>query len=158
MDFLANHYRMFAIIDEVFDMRNDPDQLQVDETVMQKLAAIHPATMGEVADENGPLIWSLMIPTTAAVMQKFLAGEIAENQLLEQTRPGEKYDCIYLCSVSTLPEKRSKGETKKLCLQQINAIRKDHAITSLYVWAFSKEGEQLADTLGKMSGLPVYKK
>jgi len=155
---LPNFQRMLQLIEEVFDMRNDPDQLQVDQDVLKKLAAIHPSTRGEVADANGPLIWSLVIPTTAAVMQKFISGEISENEILQETSPGQIFESIYLCSVTTLPEKRGKGETKKLCLEQINAIRADHPIESLYVWAFSDEGEKLAEALGKTCGLPVFKK
>ena len=158
MELLPNHYRMFALIDEVFATRTDPDQLQVSETQREKLQAIHPATMGEVADENGPLIWLLLIPTTKPVMEKFLAGTISENQLLEQTNLGEKYDCIYLCSVTTLPEMRGKGETKKLCLKQINAIRKEHDIKTLFVWAFTEGGDSLAESLGKTCNLEVYKR
>jgi hypothetical protein len=45
-----------------------------------------------------------------------------------------------------------------LCLQQIDAICQDHSIQSLYVWAFSEEGEKLADALGKTLGMPVFKK
>jgi len=153
-----NYHKMFIIIEEVFSTRNDPDQLQVDEHVMKKLSMIHPATLGEFADENGPLIWVLLIPTTSRVMNDFLSGKISEKEILAQTNPGEKFDCIYLCSVTTLHEKRGKGETKKLCLRQIEAIRKDYPVKALFVWAFSPEGERLADSLGKSCNLPVYKR
>lgn len=155
---LPNFHRMFTIIDEVFATRNDPHQLQVDDAVIQKLVAIHPATLGELANSDGPLIWVLLIPTHKLVMEKFLAGEINERQILEQTYPGELYDCIYLCSVTTLREVRGKGETKKLCLNQINSIRSDHPIEALFVWSFSDEGELLADSLGRSCGVPVFKR
>lgn len=153
-----NYQKMFAIIDEVFATRNDPSQLQVDENVMKKLAAIHPATMGEVADEKGPLIWVLLIPTSRQVMNEFINGKISEREILEKTQPGEGYECIYLCSVSTLKEMRGKGETKKLCLNQINAICKDHPVKNLYVWAFSEAGEKLAECLSTETGLELKKR
>jgi len=54
-----NYHRMFDLIDEVFSTRNDPNQLLVNEDVIQKLNSIHPATLTELADDNGPLIWVL---------------------------------------------------------------------------------------------------
>jgi hypothetical protein len=153
-----NYQKMFAIIDEVFSTRNDPSQLQVDEEVMKKLAAIHPSTMGEVADEKGPLIWVLLIPTSIQVMDEFISGKISEREILEKTQPGQNYDCIYLCSVSTLKEMREKGETKKLCLDQIKSICKDHPVKYLYVWAFSDAGERLAESLSAASGIELKKR
>lgn len=158
MSLPPNYHRMFTIIDEVFSTRNDPNQLQVDETVMQKLGALHEATLGEIADENGPLIWVLLIPTSREVMERFLADEISERQLLDHTQAGETYTCLYLCSVTTLPEKRGQGATKKLCLENIEAIRADFPIEALYVWAFSEAGERLAEALGRETALPVFKK
>jgi hypothetical protein len=146
---LPNFSRMLSLIDEVFDTRKDPNQLQVTQQVMKKLEKIHPATLSEFADENGPVVWVLVIPTTTVVMNDFLSRKISEKDILTQTKPGEKYTCIYLCSVTTLPEYRGKGESKKLCLQAIQSICKDHPIEALFVWSFTKEGEKLAASLAK---------
>src|ERR1043165_4164813 len=102
----SNFNRMMKGIDEVFATRNDPDQLQVTPGQIKKLQALHPASLSELADENGPLIWVLMIPTTNKIMKDFLAGIISENELLNQTTPGMSYESVYLCSASTLPEAR----------------------------------------------------
>ncbi|MBK9191488.1 MAG: hypothetical protein IPM77_08200 [Crocinitomicaceae bacterium] len=125
---------------------------------MKKLAALHPATMGEVADEKGPLIWVLLIPTTQHVMEEFIAGKISEREILEKTSPDQKFECIYLCSVSTLKEMRGKGETKNLCLNQFKSICKDHPVKNLYVWAFSESGEKLAESLAAETGLELKKR
>lgn len=158
MEMLPNHYRMFEIIDEVFATRSDPDQLQVDEKIIAKLQQIHPATIGELADHNGPLIWCLLIPTTNKVKEDFVAGKISENDLFNQTHPGEVFDCIYLCSVTTLPEQRGQGKTMQLCLEGIKRIQEDHPVKSLFVWAFSEGGDKLAESLSKKTGLPLEKR
>jgi hypothetical protein len=158
MSQLPNFAKMFAVIEETFAMRNDPDQLQVTEKDQKKLQAIHPATLNELADKNGPLIWVLLIPTTKKVMDDFLSGRITERQVLENTEPGQAYDAIYLCSVTTLPEVRGKGESKKLCLKAIEAIRNDHPIQYLFTWPFTEEGRLLARSLGKLVGLPVLER
>jgi len=95
---------MLAIIDEVFETRDDPEQIQVTQQQLKKLQAIHPATLSELADENGPVIWILIIPTTKIIMQEFLEDKISEKALLEKTQAGINYDCIYLCSATKLPE------------------------------------------------------
>ncbi len=147
MPILPNFQRMMSLIDEVFATRNDPGQLQVDGKVMHKLESIHPATLSEFADVNGPVIWALIIPTTRVVMNDFLVGKISEKEILQNTEPGESYDCIYLCSVTTLPEYRGKGDTKKLCIEAVQSVCNDHSITTLFVWPFTKEGENLAKAL-----------
>ncbi|MGZ3899186.1 MAG: hypothetical protein ACXVO9_13390 [Bacteroidia bacterium] len=153
-----NFSRMMKVIDEVFATRKDPDQLQVTPQQLKKLEKIHPATLSELSDDNGPLIWVLVIPTTTNVMREFVKGNISEKELLERTNPGDSYECIYLCSASTLPEIRSKGKTKKLCLEAINAIRKDHPVKTLFVWPFTREGNALAETLAKECGLKLLKR
>jgi hypothetical protein len=153
-----NFQRMLQLIDEVFATRNDPGQIHVNQKQLKKLEAIHPATLTEFADENGPLIWILVIPTTKKIMQDFLHGTITEKQLLERTKVPAVYDCIYLCSATTLPELRGKGKTKELCIKAINDIRKDHPIESLFVWPFTKEGEKLAGSIAQECGLQLFKK
>lgn len=141
------------IIDDVFATRKDPDQLQVTPGQQKKLLAIHPATLSEYSNDDGPLIWALMIPTTRPVMEEFIQKRISEKQLLDSTSPGEEYDCIYLCSVTTLPEARGQGLTKQLCLDAINAIRTQHPIKTLFAWPFTTGGEKLARSLSNATGL-----
>lgn len=151
----SNYERMMEIINEVFATRNDPDQLQVTRDDVKRLQAIHPATLSEYNEGEGPIVWLLIIPTTNEIMEKFLRGEISENQVLQRTKPGEKYDAIYLCSATTLPEYRGKGITTRIALEAIDAIRKDHPITSLFVWPFTEQGKHLAEKLAAKTGLTL---
>ncbi len=149
---------MLQLIDEVFATRQDPDQLQVTREQIEKLNKIHPAALTEEADENGPVIWVLMIPTTRAIMKDFIAKEISEKELLDKTKPGQSYDCIYLCSATTLSEYRGKGKTRELCLKAIADIVKDHPINTLFVWPFTKEGDGLAGSLARTCKLDLLKR
>lgn len=128
-----NYSKMMAVIDEAFATRTDPNQLQVNQHDIEKLNQLHRACLNEKSNEEGPLIWCLIFPTTSELMEQFLAKKISETELLHQTPLSKNLDCIYLCSVSTLPEERGKGETKKLCLHAINEIRKDYPIQKLFV-------------------------
>jgi hypothetical protein len=150
--------RMIQLVTEFFDVKNDPDQLSVDEKVMERLNKIHPACMSEYNEGDGPIVWILMIPTTEATMKRFLAKEISETQLLEETPIGGKYEAIYLCSASVLEEYRRKGLAKKVGYDAIKSIMKDHPIKALYYWSFSPEGQALAEKASKELNLPLYKR
>lgn len=91
-------------------------------------------------------------------MRQFLEGKLNEKQLLDKTAPGSEYSCIYLCSATTLPEARGKGETKKLCISAIKEIQKTNPVKTLFVWPFSPEGERLAESVAMECGLDLQKK
>ena len=153
----SNLSRMLALIDEVFATRNDPAQLQVNEQVIAKLEQIHPATLSEYNEGNGPAVWILLIPTTTELMNLFLTGHISEQELFDRTQPAMQYEAVYLCSATALPEYRGKGHAKKLCLEAIEHIRSQHPLKALFVWPFTKEGNALAEKIAIQSGLPLKK-
>lgn len=155
---LSNLERMIQLADEVFEVRTDPNQLNVDDTVIKRLKNIHPATMSEYDDGNGPVAWILAIPTTLELMNKFIEHKISEKELYELTPLNIKYAALYLCSALVLEEYRGKGIAKKLTVQAIENIKKDHPIKALFVWAFSKEGEALAEKVASITKLPLNKR
>ena len=155
---LSNYERIIQLADEVFSSRTDPDQLNVDENVMAHLQLIHPDTMSEYDDGNGPVCWILCIPTTLDLMTKFINQEISERELYESTPLNTKYESIYLCSALLLEEFRGKGIAQSIAVKAIESIKQDHSIKALFFWAFSKEGEKLAEKLSGLIGLPLYKR
>ncbi len=152
----SNFERMMEIIDGVFETRNDPDQLQVSEQDIERLQALHPATLSEYNEGQGPCIWVLLIPTKKEIMNEFLAGKISENGILQQTKPLTKFEAIYLCSATTLPEYRGKGLTSKLTVDGISSICSENPVTDLFVWPFTKEGEILARKIADQLKLPLH--
>ena len=129
---MSNFERMIRLADEVFDVKDDPDQLDVNEQVLVRLRKLHPATVFGWADPvNGPVAWVLLIPTTEALMNDFLEKKITEKGLYEMTQPGASYDAIYLCSAMVLEEYRRKGIAKQLTLDAIEKICRDHPIKAL---------------------------
>jgi hypothetical protein len=155
---LSNYERMIQLSDEVFSSRTDPDQLNVDEKVMKHLQLIHPDTISEYEEGNGPICWILCIPTTLDLMNQFIDQKISERELYELTPLNAKYEAIYLCSALLLEEFRGKGIALNIAIQALERIKIDHAIKALFFWAFSKEGEKLAEKVSGLMGLPLYKK
>jgi hypothetical protein len=154
----GNLERMIALADEFFDAKNDPGQIAVDEEVMQTLRGIHPATMSEERDSNGPIAWVLVIPTSHSVMEEFLRNEIGEKALLDKSVSAHSYDSVYLCSALVLPEHRKKGIARKLALDAVRAIQADFPINALYCWAFSEEGKHLARSIAGELRLPIFQR
>jgi len=153
-----NLQRLIELADSVFDTKNDNNQLDVNEDVLFKLQKIHPSTISEYNEGNGPIAWVLLIPTTEKLMTKFIKKDISEKQLFELTPLNVKYKALYLCSALVLEEFRNKGITKRLTLSAIENIRKTHPIKSLFVWPFSPEGNIVAENIANTSQLPLLKR
>jgi hypothetical protein len=154
----TNFERMIALSDEVFSSRTDPDQLNVNEKVMEHLQLIHPDTISEYDDGNGPVCWILCIPTTLDLMNQFINKEISERELYELTPLNAKYEAIYLCSALLLEEFRGKGIAQRLGIKAMENIKKDYSIKALFTWSFSKEGEKLSEKVSALMDLPLYKR
>jgi len=152
---LSNYERMIQLADEVFAAKTDPHQLDINEQVLDRLRKIHPATVSEYDDGNGPVAWILLIPTTTELMNQFIEGSISEKELFELTQLNSKYEALYLCSAMVLEEYRRKGIAKRLTLKAVDALRKDHPIKSLFVWTFSTEGLLGAEALARLTSLPL---
>lgn len=155
---LSNFERLINLADEVFAVKSDPSQLDVNAEVLARLKKIHPATISEYNEGNGPVAWVLLIPTTTELMNKFVEEKITEKELYERTPLQATYDAIYLCSALVLEEYRRKGITRNLALKAIRRIRKKHPLKAAFVWAFSPEGDRAAETIARLAELPLYKR
>ena len=155
---MSNYDRMIKLADDVFASRKDPNQLNVDEAVMERLQKLHPSSLNEYDNGEGPVAWILVFPTTTELMNSFVNQAISEKELFDLTPLNAKYDALYLCSALVLEEYRGQGIAKKLTLQAIENIRKDYPIKALFVWAFSRAGEVLAENLALQTGLPLLKR
>lgn len=150
--------RMIELAETFFKTKNDPAQLSITPEVMERLRRLHPRSMTEMADEQGPYVWIIVIPTTDGVMEDFIAGRIDERELLERTPPDISYEALYLCSALVLPEFRGRGLARRAVGEAIAQIRTTHPLRTLFYWAFSTEGERLAAAVARETGLPVRKR
>lgn len=152
---LSNYERMIQLAEDTFAVKNDPSQLDVDEKVITHLLKIHPSTVSEKDDGDGPVAWILLIPTTEILMRQFLNEEISEKELYERTPLNEKYDAVYLCSAMVLEEYRKKGIAKTLTLSALQNIRRTHPVQYLFVWNFSAEGAASSSAIAQAASLPL---
>jgi hypothetical protein len=77
---ISNFERLIELADEVFAVKSDPTQLDVNQKVLERLHKIHPYTISEYNEGNGPVAWVLLIPTTLDLMNRFLGTEISEKR------------------------------------------------------------------------------
>lgn len=70
--FSSNFERMINLAVETFAAHNDPNQLDVNEEVIKQLEQLHPATLSEHNEGDGPVVWILLIPTTTSLMNEFI--------------------------------------------------------------------------------------
>lgn len=155
---LSNYERLVQLADEVFAVKRDPSQLDVNLEVLERLTKLHPSTVSAFDDGNGPVAWVLLIPTTTELMHQFLANQISEKELFYLTPLDRSYEAIYLCSALVLEEYRRKGITKNLALTAIAKIRQNHPLKAAFVWVFSPEGDLAAKTIARLVGIPLYKR
>jgi GNAT superfamily N-acetyltransferase len=155
---LSNFERLIQLADEVFAVKSDPSQLDVNQEVRERLHQIHPDTISAHDEGNGPVAWVLLIPTTTDLMNRFLKNEISEKEMFNLTPLNIEYDAIYLCSALVLDEYRRKGITRQLALKAIENIRTTHPLQAAFVWAFSSEGDLAAEAIARSAGLLLYKK
>ena len=149
---------MMQLAEDVFDARNDPEQLDVNDEVIKRFQLIHPACVSEYNEGDGPIAWVLLLPTTIVLMNQFLEKRINEKELFYQTPLNTPYETIYLCSAMVLDEYRRKGIAKRLTMDAINRIRKDHMIACLFYWPFTEEGDLAAKNLAEACKLPLLER
>ena len=135
---ISNLERMIDLADEFFSSRTDPDQLDVNYEVLERLRQLHPATVSDYDEGAGPVAWVMLIPTTTVLMNSFLEHQISEKELYEQTPLNETYEALYLCSALVLEEYRRQGIAKRLALEAIEKIRQDHPIKALFSWGIQQ--------------------
>jgi len=155
---LTNFERLIQLADEIFAVKSDPSQLDINPAVRKRLLQIHPSTMLEHSDENGPVAWVLLIPTTLELMHKFLAKEISERELFEMTPLNINYEAVYLCSALVLKEYRRKGITKNLVLTGIGKIRKKQLLKAAFAWTFSTAGGVAAENIARLANLQFFRR
>ena len=153
-----NFERMIQLAEDVFAVKNDPDQLDVNQDVIERLQKLHPSTVSEYANADGPVAWILLIPTTIDLMNQFLENKIPEKELFELTPENTPYEALYLCSAMVLEEYRRQGIAKRLILAAIENIRKDHPLKALFIWPFTNEGDRVSETIARLISLPLYKR
>lgn len=141
--------KTLEITENFFETENDPNQIPINKDSEDKILSIHKDAIIVKNDENDePIAWCVIIPTSIDTMNKFLNKEITEKELMNIACIEKKFEALYLCSVFVIPEYRNKGYAKNLMTEGINKLQGNNQ-TPLYYWAYSNEGKELVNSLSK---------
>lgn len=147
--------KVLKISEEFFGTGTDPDQMPVTKETADTLFSIHHDTVLYKFDESGnPIAWSVIVPTSVEVMNKFLNKEISEKELLAIAAQEKRFDALYLCAVFVLPEYRRQGYAKQLLLDGVTKISNGRQLP-LYCWIYSDEGKRLIHALAQEFGREI---
>lgn len=149
--------KIFDISERFFGTAADPTQIPSTMEAHRKFRRLYPKTIAYWLEDGEPVSWAMVLPTQRALMDRFLAGEITEYQMLELTVPQEKYEALYLFLTFTVEEHRRKGYAESLFKEAIAAIPLV-AKAPLFGWAFSEAGGKLLEKLQKTLGRDILVK
>src|SRR3989338_2731456 len=129
--------KVLKISEEFFGTESDPDQMPITQESADKLQSIHPDTIVYKFDEvSNPIGWAVVVPTSLAVMNKFINKEITEKDLLDEATKEKKFESIYLCAAFVLPKFRRKGYATELFKEAIQKVSGGKSFP-LYTWIYS---------------------
>lgn len=144
------------VSESFFGTHQDPEQIPITKESEQKLLALHPDTILYCVDDVGNARgWVIAVPTTVTLMQQFVCSTITEKELFDQTKIGDAFDALYLCSAFVMPEHRRTGCATAMCVEAVKRISGGKPM-ELFYWAFSKEGEMLAQAVSKKFGVTLH--
>jgi len=139
------------IAEQFFGSQEHPDYIPITRESDQKFERINPNFMVYKLKDGEPISWILVLPTSLDLMNKFIKGDINERQLLDLTKPEEKFEALYLCSAFTVPEYRKQGYVIEMFKGVVKTIPlKDNF--SLFAWPVTKEGRKLTEKLESVLG------
>lgn len=154
----GSYERMIQLAEDSFHASEDPSVVGVTDVLIGRLRRMHPSTVSEECDEAGPIAWTLQLPTTHELIVRFIAKTLTERQLFEATPDDVTYDVVYMSSALVLPEYQRRGIARRLIIDAVGSIGKDHPIRELAFWPFSDEGRLLAESVARACGLPLLER
>lgn len=150
--------KVLKISEDFFGTQSDPDQMPINQESADKLNSISSDTILYKFDDKGnPIAWSVVVPTTIEVMNKFLHKDISEKELLQRASKDKKFEALYLCAVFVLPEYRRKGLAKDLLIESVKKLSNQKELP-LYSWIYSEEGKKLSGYLSSALGVEILKR
>ncbi len=151
-----NLIKLLDLVDRIFQTRNDPTQIGFSDQDMAKMSRLHTACLQEAENEEGPIAWVAVIPTSQSLMHEFIDKAISERELFDLTTPETPKQVVYLCSAIVLPEFRASGVAMKLSLNAIHAMQQQWKISAAFVWPFSNDGEMLARSIARRCEFELF--
>ena len=154
----VNYQRLLELADQLFNTKSDPEQLDVNEHVIETLQHIDPVLIYEHQFEQEAVAWITLIPSNKVLTEAFLQGVLTEKMYFEKSVALSTFDTIYLCSAIVLEAFRHKGIVSQHCKAAIEQMCLKHKIEQLAAWPFTTEGLNCAKAIAQKLELPLLLK
>lgn len=151
---LENLIRMEKVAIEVFGVP-DRDMVAPSPENDLKLIDIDKNTFVCFKENDEPIAWSLVMPTSRINSDKFLSEKINEKAIFEDSTKNHSFESLYLFVAIVIPEHRRRGLATELMSYQIKYFKEKYNIKDFYAWTFSKEGEILIKAIEKANNILV---
>lgn len=149
------------IAESYFMTHEDESQITVNSETASWIARNLPGSFNIIKDGNNVIGSTFVFITKEKHMSEFLTGGINERELFQRVR--EEYpfrpETVYICSAVVLPEYRRMGLALSALVKSVEKIVELYQFTPvLFYWAYSPEGQRLAEKLGDTMKLQVLKR
>ena len=142
---------------EEFDPEDDPRQIPHTRAVVGKFFRLHPKAIVYRTHRDGTFIgWSAAVPTSRDLAQAFLAGQISERELFEQTEPTMELEAVYLSGVVVKEAYRRRGYGTDMLTEQIQAFRNERYDIMFFTWAITGNGRRLIERVKHDLGVTIH--
>ncbi len=149
-------HKTFKIAEQFYGSESHPDHIPIKAESAAKLDSISDNWFNCAFDDNNePISWIVVIPTSIALMKDFITAKITEKQLFDSTSIATPQEALYLCSAFTIPEYRRQGLAMRLILETIGQFEQS-GTKELFAWIYSPEGEQMVTTMQQRYGRKIY--
>jgi hypothetical protein len=147
--------KIISVDEKFFRTTNDSQQIPITKEALDKILQLHSNAFLYKLENNEPISWVVVVPTSKDLADKFLNDEISERELLDLTKPQLVYEAIYLCSATTMPEHRRKGYVIEMMKEAIGSIPHKEDV-KLFAWAYSPEGKALMEKAAREFGVKIW--
>jgi hypothetical protein len=103
-----------------------------------------------------------MLPSNKSIMNQFLERKITEAEFFDKIKEIKWIGCpeaIYLCAGFIKSKFRRKGLIFTATIKSLNKVTQNLKYKPvLFYWAYTKEGEKLAEKVSSATGLKLLKR
>jgi ribosomal protein S18 acetylase RimI-like enzyme len=144
---LEDNIKTGELAESFFKMEENPDQIPATIENCEWINANIPECDNVIKDDGEIIGYTLIMPCTKDLMEKFLAKEITENEMFEKIKLHVDYnnfDTIYICAMTINPDYRGRGLASEGLIKSIKKIvgaRKIKPI--LFYWKQTEEGQKV---------------
>jgi ribosomal protein S18 acetylase RimI-like enzyme len=138
---------IIAHTNEIFSLKGDHEQMPLNRDIIRRMLDLHPASLLWRTTPDKKLIgWLESLPTTRELADRFIEGEITENEMFEATPKQERAEALYIGGAVVLPEYRGQGHASRLVKEAVERIAPDPD-QKIFYWGVSDSGSKAAEAI-----------